>query len=705
MPLSIGSLIHNRYRIEKVIAQGGMGAIYRAIDESLGVVVALKENLITTEDSSRQFHREATILAGLRHPNLPRVTDHFTISGQGQYLVMDFIEGEDLKQKMARLGRLPEKEVIPVAITICDALDYLHNLTPPVVHRDIKPGNIKISPSGQVFLVDFGLAKMAASGEQTLTGAQALTPGYAPPEQYGKGTDCRSDIYALGATMYALLTGKVPVDGLARAFGDEKLPEIRSINPAVTPQVEAAILKAMSVLPEQRYQSVKEFQLALLRAGNLVQGATLPQGGFRIIPPNAPTAAKTVARPISSPSPLPSAEDQKKSKSSLPLIIGGIVIGMLMMLVVTVGVLYFTGVFDRFITGISPTTTDSGVAMATEVVDMTPTLQSSLTQEPSLTPSVPATIQPTPLPTDTEIPTETPVPTETFIPTETNTPTPAYTPIGGGLGQIAFASDRDGLPQIFIMDSDGKNVRKITNLNDGACGPDWSPDGQRLVFQSPCRQYQTDYEGSRLFLVNVDGSGLIPLNSVPGGDYDPAWSPDGKTIAFTSIRSDKRPHIYIYNLEDNTATLITSISSYDRRPVWSPDGQYIAFETTRAGKPEIWFMGKDGSKPKEFSRSGEIYSSMPAWSPNGDTIIFSQGSSLPWLASKSFSKIAEAAVKVSDVRPIFDADFSPDGIWVVFHTLQDVSIGNRDIYIMLATGGSLTRLTTEESADFHPSWY
>ena len=138
MPLEIGSLIINRYRIDAVIAHGGMGAIYRAFDHSLGVQVALKENLYGSEESSRQFRREATLLAGLRHPNLPRVTDHFAISNQGQYLVMDYIEGDDLRHRLATRGLLREDEVVTIGAAVCEALQYLHTRQPAVVHRDIE---------------------------------------------------------------------------------------------------------------------------------------------------------------------------------------------------------------------------------------------------------------------------------------------------------------------------------------------------------------------------------------------------------------------------------------------------------------------------------------------------------------------------------------------------------------------------------------
>src|SRR5512133_1885734 len=140
MTLSPGTLLNNRYRILSILGQGGMGAVYHAIDENLGVAVAVKENLFLTDEYARQVQREASILANLRHPNLPRVGDYFTLQGQGQYLIMDYIEGEDLRMRLERLKQLPEKDVIIIGVLICDALSYLHSRKPPVVHRDLKPG-------------------------------------------------------------------------------------------------------------------------------------------------------------------------------------------------------------------------------------------------------------------------------------------------------------------------------------------------------------------------------------------------------------------------------------------------------------------------------------------------------------------------------------------------------------------------------------
>ncbi|RMF47191.1 MAG: serine/threonine protein kinase, partial [Anaerolineae bacterium] len=285
MTLERGALINKRYRIVEILGQGGMGAVYRAVDENLGVEVAVKENLFTTDEYARQFRREAVILANLRHPNLPRVTDHFEIPDQGQYLIMDFIEGEDLRQSMDREGQLPEAEVIILGMAICEALTYLHNSNPKIVHRDIKPGNVKITPDGRVFLVDFGLAKIVQSGQATTTGARAMTPGYSPPEQYGTArTDHRSDIYSLGATLYAALCGALPEDGLSRAMDQATLTPVRKHNPNVSRRLAAALEKALAVQPDDRFQTADEFRIALLNASRATRKLT---GPLVVAPPPA----------------------------------------------------------------------------------------------------------------------------------------------------------------------------------------------------------------------------------------------------------------------------------------------------------------------------------------------------------------------------------------------------------------------------------
>lgn len=266
MALEQDSILNDRYRILDQLGQGGMGAVYLAVDNTLDLQVAVKENLNLNPESERQFKREAALLAGLRHPNLPRVTHHFLLEGR-QYLVMDFVEGEDLR---ARAKRQPPTidEVLEWAHAVCDALGYLHSQDPPIIHRDIRPANIKLTPQGKLMLVDFGLAKVFDEVE-TDTGARGLTPGYSPPEQHGsRHTDARSDQYALAATLYSLLTGQSPADSIERMVGSERLIPARELNPEIPAHIDWALRKALSISKEDRFPDVSSFSAALEREGS-----------------------------------------------------------------------------------------------------------------------------------------------------------------------------------------------------------------------------------------------------------------------------------------------------------------------------------------------------------------------------------------------------------------------------------------------------
>jgi serine/threonine protein kinase len=297
-----GTLLQNRYRVAEQIGKGGMGEVFIAKDERFQSTVAIKRNFSNDPEMSKAFRREARLLNHLRHAALPKVSDHFIEDG-GHFLVMEFIEGSDLAELMKqRKVPFPLTDVLRWADELLDALDYLHTQDPPVVHRDIKPPNIKLTSRGKIVLLDFGLAKGAPS--QTAAGGTAssvhgFSLNFAPLEQMeGSGTGPRSDIYSLAATLYFLLTGVRPPDAVARAVASikEKPDPLRPAH-LVQAQVPAAIgqtlHRAMSQNSALRHASAAELRLALQLAANDIarREARLPAASA--IPPSPPAPPAT----------------------------------------------------------------------------------------------------------------------------------------------------------------------------------------------------------------------------------------------------------------------------------------------------------------------------------------------------------------------------------------------------------------------------
>jgi hypothetical protein len=687
MPLQAGSILRHRYRIEGVLGQGGMGAVYKAFDINLGVAVAVKENLFTTEEYARQFKREATILASLRHPNLPRVTDHFVIEGEGQYLVMDFIQGVDLREKLEKDGAISEGEALPWFLEICDALAYLHSRNPPILHRDIKPGNIKITPEGRAMLVDFGLAKVVERGSTTTTGAKAMTPGFSPPEQYGTGrTDPRTDVYSLGATIYAALTATIPEDSLERAMGREELTPVRKRKPNISPALARVISKALAVDPGERYQSVAEMASALAsstRATNPTVVRGLPNLQQRqITTPVDGEAERTVL------------VSQRLTPRRIPRWVFAVLAAVVLLggaVLVAPGLgATLSSIFGR---PAAPAATGGSPPTATPAPEATATLAVVL-PPPSATPTIP------------------PEPSETAAEATVVVQAATATPTGGGVGQIAFASNRSGKPQVYLINIDGTGVRQLTDLDDGACQPAWSPTGDQLVFTSPCRANQEQYPGSSLWLISVDFAGNASdpsqLRTAPGGDFDPAWDPDGGRIAFTSLR-DNRPQIYVMDVDGENLVNLNKDLAHNRQPAWAPSGSQLVFTSTRGGETEIWRMPASGGDVSRFSFSNEgERDTHAAWSSDGTLILYERRSGgIPRLIAAPFSEGGYRTNRVCPegqraAQPMSEPSWSPDGQWVVFESWPDGV--NHNIAIMRSSCTNYFEVSKDPALDFDAAW-
>ncbi|MBE7470704.1 MAG: hypothetical protein DPW09_18040 [Anaerolineae bacterium] len=769
MPLILGEILNERYRIDKLVGQGGFGAVYQAYDLALRQVCAIKENLNAEPEAQRQFEREALILARLRHPNLPRVIDHFTRAGQSQYLVMDFVEGHSLFHLLRAQARpLSEEAALAWIDQVCQALAYLHRQDPPIIHRDIKPQNIIITPAGRAMLVDFGLSKLYDEQLKTTTGAQGVTFGYAPPEQYGRGrTDARSDIYALGATLYTMLTGQRPPDAIDRLVHEAPLTPPRRYSPQLSPHVEQAVLKAMELTTARRFDSVEMFRRALTEPW--------PPAMEPIQPPEQ-TPELAVIEPKSQPSPA------KRGWLS-PVWLGVMAVGVVVLAgLTTMGLTWvYQGVERVLANAPSPTVTTAQIVKYQLMPSPTPvsTTRPSPPATATLPPptrlpatATPLTPTPTPLPPTA---TSTPPPVSplisSFLFTENNklvrmnadgaTVTlaeldleiPPFTPISLSSDgrHIALAAQDDSSLQseLYIANLDGSGLIHLTGDNSYSFGSSWSPDGARLALLSG-----PEVEGNRLYVVNADGSNrqLIGPETIELPIQDPIWLPDSQHILFKGLERarwqlyliqadganltcltcdvglDPDPtldhilsangqqfiyengdDIYIRDIEGGEPRNLTANLDKDvSYPGWSPDQQRIAFGAydVNSGEQSIYVVNPDGSNLNQLPipALGDI-----VWSPDGQRIAFVSAEGLHVINADGTQRLK----LTPDNFSVYQFDWSPDGQQLLFSSNGGVqgneadfldNFYNTDFFLVQADGSHLTRLTQTLNQKNFISW-
>ncbi len=272
-----GTTLRDRYHILSPLAKGGMGKVYQAEIVETGTAVAIKTVPIPSAQTREHFEQLGKFMTGLQHPNIVKTLDYFYTNGRSACIVMEFVDGSDLREIIARYSTLPEALVVNWGLQLCDALEYLHRASPAITHRDIKPSNIKIRPDETAVLVDFGIAAILEPDQPGAIPA-GVTPGFSPPEQHaGEPVDPRSDIYALGATLYTLLIGAPPPPAPELLADPVGLRPLRELNPRLNDKLDHVILRAMSLKRTDRYHTVSDFRASLEKCLDqaMVKSATL----------------------------------------------------------------------------------------------------------------------------------------------------------------------------------------------------------------------------------------------------------------------------------------------------------------------------------------------------------------------------------------------------------------------------------------------
>ncbi|MGB9777550.1 MAG: protein kinase domain-containing protein, partial [Anaerolineae bacterium] len=587
--------------ILRPIGGGGMGQVYLAEDLRLpGRRCAVKElssALLSPQDRSwalPAFQREAHLLASLSHPNLAAVTDFFQ-EGENWYLVMEFVDGETLAQRLERSPghRLPLHEALAITRQLCDVLEYLHNRTPPVIFRDLKPSNIMLTREGAVKLIDFGIARFFKPGQRQDT-INLGTPGYAAPEQYGGlgQSDPRTDIYSLGVLLHQMVTGYDPTTSSALPFS---LPPPRALMPGIPPEVERVILQATQLQPDARYPNVRALRADLLPPTQVIPVQPLP-GVSAGASPAVTAGARAVPQGI-----------------RLGLAVGLLAVGICAGIVV--GTMLLLG-------SLSPTRQGTGSTIPV------PTLTATAAGGTSAGLPLPPSPSPTPFPC---------APYRLVYAWGNVGKSDVYVAQGDGTGAhcvacdpvadeaepewspdgqtVIYQSDQAASYDIWTVSADTGIARRLMTTPDlDEREPTWSPDGQWIAYRVNPRGADRNADGE-LWVIDASGNNARSLGET---GRSPAWSPDGSRLAFMSNRTGKW-QIYIYDINWGTVSLLTDCAIGCRWPAWSPDSRFVAYHsivddlsmTARA----IWYIPADGGVPvRVLSERG---AGRPSWSSCG----------------------------------------------------------------------------------------
>jgi serine/threonine protein kinase/Tol biopolymer transport system component len=676
MPLQPGTRLGS-YEITTVIGAGGMGEVYRARDLRLGRDVAIKvlpQASASDIERRARFEREAQAIASLSHPNVLAVHE-FGVHEDQLFVVMELLEGETLRETLAT-GALPVRKAIDIATQVARGLSAAHGKG--LIHRDLKPENIFLLRDGQVKILDFGLALSVAtpSGSgatetiaRTDPGTVLGTVGYMAPEQVRAGVvDARADLFALGAVLHEMLTGRrvfqreTAAETMTAILRDDPA-ELSASRAGIPPALDRIVHHALEKNPEERFQTARDVIFALTSlSGSAAQtsGATAvtSAGRARSAPPPGLVALAIAPFLLS----LGVAAGWWWGRSSPPI---------------EPQWSHFTQLTDLAGQETMPSISPDGGSFAfvgrtggswdifvQRVGGRNPLLVAGDSKRHEVW--------------------------------------PRFSPDGR---QIAFnESDVDG--GIFIIGATGESERRLT---DAGANPAWSPDGIRIAFASEEVLAPHDRVGtSTLWL--VDASGGPPRKIYDGDAVQPAWSPSGKRIAFWGNAGGQRD-LFTVTPEGGDLVAVTSDVALDWAPVWSPDGRFLYFSSDRGGSMALWRIpiddatGKTMGAPEAVAAGVEARLDLPSFSADGRTLLFrSQLQSVNPAAipfDPKTERAGEPHVLVTRTGFLLPTGVSPDGAWIALHNQGD---RQEDLFVMRRDGTDLRRVTDDPARDRVPRW-